>query len=142
MEVSAAEARVMTAVHDVGGSRHVRHGVIQLVMAANVVAVTLCGDSAPGLGEQVLHFIDEAGDAHSCVDHEFGIAPSNMPDVAPRSLLPSTVVRISTPRHSLESPQHRRTGGPSPFASEFLRSCQLKLRRKRCEAGRISRVIS
>lgn len=75
MEVSAAEARVMTAVHDVGGSRHVRHGVIQLVMAANVVAVTLCGDSGPGLGEQVLQFIDEAGDAHSCVDHEFGIAP-------------------------------------------------------------------
>ncbi len=68
-----------------------RHGVIQLEMAANVVAVTMCGDRGHGLGEEVSHFIDEAGDAHSCVDHEFAIAPSNMPDVAPPHQRPQPV---------------------------------------------------
>jgi len=60
--------------------------VVELVMAADVIAVSMGCNRRDGLVEQVIHGFDETGDAHPGVDDQISVTAPDVPDVAAHQL--------------------------------------------------------
>jgi hypothetical protein len=62
--------------------RRVRHDVVELVVAADVVVVTVGGHGGDRLVDQVGQLVAERHHAHAGVDHQVAVASAYVPDVA------------------------------------------------------------